>query len=229
MNVLVVVIHNAFSVVLMAATALFLMLVLMIASTFVMVMVVMLMIMVIVTATALFLMLVVVLVSAFALAVLTAAVVVHFAVVVVHNAFLFLMLMAAAFSVLMLMVVMVMVVMLINLAHESAVIDRMVHNVVEFLLINIEHCGHECEADLLLRSECSVLLNTVAHVGQVECDAGSVLESDRGLDVSKEHTCLGDDPISNGSHGLNESGLRIRVPAVYASSESGGNSAGLFQ
>jgi hypothetical protein len=131
----------------------------------------------------------------------------------------------------MLMVVMVMAVafVLVQLVEQTAVVHRMVHNVAELVLVDIEDRGHEGEVDLVLGSELSVLLHAVVHVCKVECDPASVIQCDCGLDVSQENSCLGLHPFSYGQHRIAKPCLGVRVPATDPSGDSGRNSSGLFQ
>ena len=138
---------------------------------------------------------------------------------------------AVAFPV---MVVMIMVMtvafnMLIQLVHQTTVIHRMVHPVLELVVVDIQHGAHECEVDLLLGVEVSVLLDSVPQVCEVERDTGSVVKGDRGLDVSQHGSCLGFHPFADLDHGIAQPGLGIGVPAFDPSGYSGGHSSGLFQ
>ena len=141
---------------------------------------------------------------------------------------------AAALPIFVMMVMMLMVVavafhMLIDLIEQSAVVDRVVHDVLELVLIDVEHRAHECEVDLLLWFEVPVLLDTVPEVCEVVCDAGSVIERDGCLDVPEHGAGLLLDPFAYLEHGLREPCLGIGVPASDPSGYSGCYSAGLFQ
>jgi len=141
---------------------------------------------------------------------------------------------AAALPIFVVMVMMLMVVavafhMLIDLIEQSAVVDRVIHDVLELVLIDVEHRAHECEVDLLLRLEVPVLLDTVPEVCEVVCDAGSVIERDGCLDVPEHGASLLLDPFAYLEHGLREPCLGICVPASDPSGYSGCYSAGLFQ
>ena len=161
----------------------------------------------------------------------TAAVVLEVSsVIVVDDHFLSLfVLMFVTVLVAMVMMVMAVALLLIDLIQQSAVVDRMIHGVVELMLIHIEYCGHECEVDLVLGRKLSVLLHSVGHVGEVQCDAGTIVQCDRGLDVSQEHSGLGLDPFSDIKQCIAKSGLGIRIPATNPPGKSGGDSVSLFK
>ena len=129
----------------------------------------------------------------------TAAVVLEVSsVIVVDDHFLSLfVLMFVTVLVAMVMMVMAVALLLIDLIQQSAVVDRMIHGVVELVLIDIEHCRHECEVYLVLRGKFSVLLHSVGHVGQIQCDPRPVVQCDSGFDVSEEHSGLRLDPFSD--------------------------------
>ena len=161
----------------------------------------------------------------------TAAVVLEVSsVIVVDDHFLSLfVLMFVAVLVAMVMMVMAVALLLIDLVQQSAVVDRMIHGVVELVLIDIEHCRHECEVYLVLRGKLSVLLHSVGHVGQIQCDPRPVVQCDSGFDVSEEHSGLGLDPFSDIKQCIAKSGLGIRIPATDPPGKSSGDSVRLFQ
>ena len=161
----------------------------------------------------------------------TAAVVLEVSsVIVVDDHFLSLfVLMFVTVLVAMVMMVMAVALLLIDLIQQSAVVDRMIHGVVELVLIDIEHCRHECEVYLVLRGKFSVLLHSVGHVGQIQCDPRSVVQCDSGFDVSEEHSGLGLDPFSDIKQCIAKSGLGIRIPATDPSGNSGSDSVRLFK
>jgi len=129
----------------------------------------------------------------------TAAVVLEVSsVVVVDDHFLSLfVLMFVTVLVVMVMMVMAVALLLIDFIQQSAVVDRMIHGVVELVLIDIEHCRHECEVYLVLRGKLTVLLYSVGHVGQIQCDSRPVVQCDSGFDVSEEHSGFRLDPFSD--------------------------------
>ena len=161
----------------------------------------------------------------------TAAVVLEVSsVIVVDDHFLSLfVLMFVTVLVAMVMMVMAVALLLIDLIQQPAVVDRMIHGVVELVLIDIEHCRHECEVYLVLRGKLSVLLHSVGHVGQIQCDPRPVVQCDRGLDVSQEHSGLGLYPFSDIKQCIAKSGLGIRIPATDPSGNSGSDSVRLFK
>ena len=71
----------------------------------------------------------------------------------------------------MVVVVMAVAFMLIDLIQKAAVIDRIMHLVMELVLIDIENSGHECEVDLVLRRKFPMLLDSVSQVCKVECNS----------------------------------------------------------
>ena len=211
-----------------------------------MMMMLMLVVMVVTALTALLMIMVVVLMLvAFLIVVLvTAAIAVTFvavaatatvvlevsSVIVVDDHFLSLfVLMFVTVLVAMVMMVMAVALLLIDLIQQPAVVDRMIHGVVELVLIDIEHCRHECEVYLVLRGKLSVLLHSVGHVGQIQCDPRPVVQCDSGFDVSEEHSSLRLDPFSDIKQCIAKSGLGIRIPATDPPGKSGGDSVRLFQ
>ena len=161
----------------------------------------------------------------------TAAVVLEVSsVIVVDDHFLSLfVLMFVTVLVAMVMMVMAVALLLIDLIQQSAVVDRMIHGVVELVLIDIEHCRHECEVYLVLRGKFSVLLHSVGHVGQIQCDSRPVVQCDSGFDVSEEHSGLRLDPFSDIKQCIAKSGLGIRIPVLYGPGEARGHAAGLVK
>jgi len=119
--------------------------------------------------------------------------------------------------------------MLVDLVEQSAVVHCVVHPVLELVLVDIEHCAHECEIDPLLGIQISVLLDTVRHVGEVVCDSGTVIEGHSGLDVPEHRSGLLLDPFSDLDHGACEPCFRIRVPAADPSGDACCASSGLFK
>jgi len=219
-----------------AAAVVVLMTVVMSASAPIMVMMVLMVVlvfMVIMSAAALVLLLA----SALLLAAAAVVVDVHRAVVVVdRDGFLMLMVVlmtvvmsAAALPMLMMMVMAVAVLHLVKFVQQPAVVHSIDHLVVQLMLVHVQDCAHECEIDLVLGSELSVLLHSVAEVREVEGDSRSVIQCDRALDVAQHHAGLGFNPFPNFKHGLGEPCLGIRVPASDPSRDSGGHSVGLFQ
>lgn len=136
--------------------------------------------------------------------------------------------MAVAFAVVVMVVMVVTVTfdVLIELVVESGVVDCVEHPVPELVLVNVENGAHECEVDLLLGFEGSVVLDTVLQVGQVESESGPVVECDRSLDVTKETSGLGLHPLSDGQKGLAEPGFGVGVVAIDLSGESDRASSG---
>ena len=159
---------------------------------------IMMVFMVVVVAVAFFIIMVVVLmaVAFFAVVVMVMLVVMIMFMVVVVS--------AAAFPIMM-MVFMVVIVavafhVFIELVEEPAVIDGMVHPVLELMFVHIEDRAHECEIDLLLRFESSVFLHTVPKVREVKGHAGTVIERYGRLDVTQHRTGLLLDPFSYLDH-----------------------------
>ena len=151
-------------------------------------------------------------------------------VIVVDDHFLSLfVLMFVTVLVAMVMMVMAVALLLIDLIQQPAVVDCMIHGVVELVLIDIEHCRHECEVYLVLWGKLSVLLHSVGHVGQIQCDSRPVVQCDSGFDVSEEHSGFRLDPFSDIKQCIAKSGLGIRIPATDPPGKSGGDSVRLFQ
>ena len=222
----------------LTATVAVFMMMLMLVVVFVTALTALLMIMVVVLMLMLVALLIVVVFVTAAIALLavamaaTAAVVMFevSSIVVVDDHFLSLfVLMFVMVLVTMVMVVMAVALLLIDLIQQSAVVDRMIHGVVELVLIDIEHCRHECEVYLVLRGKLSVLLHSVGHVGQIQCDPRPVVQCDSGFDVSEEHSGLGLDPFSDIKQCIAKSGLGIRIPATDPSGNSGSDSVRLFK
>lgn len=190
-----------------------------------------------VSATAPFFMFVVVLMApafvvivAFALLSAATAVVmdVDLTVVVVDDNGLFSMLVVVLVPMVM-VVAMAVVLVLIYLVEEPAVIHSIDHLMIELVLVNIQYSTHECEVDLVGGCKLSVLLHTVTEVCKVKCDSGSIIESDRALDVTEHDSGLGFDPFPNFKHGLGEPRFGIGIPTSDPSRDSGGYSSSLFQ
>ena len=147
------------------------------------------------------------------------------------------MLVAMAFSMLMVVMVMTMLMvvsagtfdMLVELVVEAGVVHCVEHPVPELVFLDIEDGAHEGEVDLLLRLQYTVVLHTALYVGQVECESGTVIEGDGGLDVAEEHSCFLLHPFSDGHECLGESRLGVSVPAVEGSGQTDCASAGLLQ
>jgi hypothetical protein len=169
---------------------------------------------VIVAAASLFLVLVVMLV----LVLSTAALMLIIIVVVVMVIVLMVVIVSAA-AFLAIVVVMVVVVvavafhMLIDLVEQAAVVHSVVHDVLQLLLLDIEDSAHEGEIDLVGRLHVSVLLHTVAHVGEVVGCPAPVIEGDGAFDVAKHGACLLLDPFADLHHRIAKPGLGICVPA----------------
>ena len=146
-------------------------------------------------------------------------------------------LVAMAFSMLMVMMVMTMVVvvstgtfdMFVELVVEAGIVHRVEHPVPELVFLDIEDGAHEGEVDLLLRLQYTVVLHTALYVGQVECESGTVIEGDGGLDVAEEHSCFLLHPFSDGHECLGEPRLGVSVPAVEGSGQTDCASACLLQ
>lgn len=217
----------------LAATVAVFMMMLMLVVVFVTALTALLMIMVLVTVALIIVVMVVTAAIAVALLAVaaTAAVVLEVSsVIVVDDHFLSLfVLMFVTVLVAMVMMVMAVALLLIDLIQQPAVVDRMIHGVVELVLIDIEHCRHECEVYLVLRGKLSVLLHSVGHVGQIQCDPRPVVQCDSGFDVSEEHSSLRLDPFSDIKQCIAKSGLGIRIPATDPPGKSGGDSVRLFQ
>ena len=130
-----------------------------------------------------------------------------------------LMVMVVIMIVVVIMVVTVTFHMLVQLVVEAGVVYGMVHPVPELVFIDIEDGAHECEVDPLLGVECSVVLDTVVQVGQVECDTGAVIKCDGCLDVAEKTSGFLLHPLPDGQEGLCEPGLGVGVVAVDLSGE----------
>ncbi len=207
------------------------MLVLMTAATLIfiivimMVMVVFMLMMVVMSTAALFIMIMVMMLVIVAMALLI--------VVVVMVVFMLMVMTAAALAV-MVMMVMIMVVtvafyMFIDFVEESTVIHCMVHPVLELMFIDIENGAHECEIDLLLGIEVSVLLDSVAHISEIVCDTGTVIERNCSFDVSEHRTSFLLYPLTNLEHCSCEPCLSICIPASNSTGNSCCTAVGLFK
>lgn len=130
-----------------------------------------------------------------------------------------LMIMVVIMIVVVIMVVTVTFHMLVQLVVEAGVVYGMVHPVPEFMFVDIEDSAHECEVDPLLGVECSMVLDTVVQVGQVECDAGAVIKCDGCLDVAEKTSGFLLHPLPDGQECLCEPGLGVGVVAVDLSGE----------
>ena len=139
-----------------------------------------------------------------------------------------LMVMVVIMIVVVIMVVTVTFHMLVQLVVETGVVYGVVHPVPELVFVDIEDGAHECEVDLLLGFECSVVLDTVVQVGQVECDTGAVIKCDGCLDVAEKTSGLLLHPLPDGQEGLGEPGLGVGVEAVDLTGESDCASSGLL-
>ena len=133
-------------------------------------------------------------------------------------------LMSMVMVVIMIVVMVIMVVtvtfhMLVQLVVEAGVVYGMVHPVPELVFVDIEDGAHECEVDPLLGVECSMVLDTVVQVGQVECDTGAVIKCDGCLDVAEKTSGFLLYPLPDGQEGLCEPGLGVGVVAVDLSGE----------
>jgi len=105
----------------------------------------------------------------------------------------------------------------------------MVHPVLQFMFIDVEHSAHECEVDPFLGIQVSVLLHTVAHVCEIVCDSGTVIQCDSSLDVAEKGSRLLLHPFSDLDHGASEPRFRIGIPASDPSRYSSGAAVGLFE
>ena len=132
-------------------------------------------------------------------------------------------------TVLMVVVMAVAVLMFLQLVVEACVVEGMVHDMLQLVLVDIEHSAHECEVDFLLRGQVTVLLHAVAQVGEVEGDPGAVVEGDSSLDVSEHGSSLGLHPLPDLQQGLGEPCLSVGVVSVYRSAQSGGAASRFFQ
>ena len=201
-----------------AATLIFIIVIMMVMVVF------MLMLMVVVMSTAaLFIMIMVMMLVIVAMTLLI--------VVVVMVVF---MLMSTAALAVMVMMVMIMVMtvafdMLIDLVEESAVIYCVVHPVLELMFIDIENSAHECEIDFFLGIEVSVLLDSIAHISEIVCDTGTVIERNCSFDVSEHRTSFLLYPLTNLEHCSCEPCLSIRIPASNPTGNSCCTAVGLFK
>ena len=203
-----------------AATLIFIIVIMMVMIVF------MLMVMVVVMSTAtLFIMIMVMMLVIVAMTLLI--------VVVVMVVFMLMVMTAAALAVMVMMVmIMVMTVafdMLIDLVEESTVIHCMVHPVLELMFIDIENSAHECEIDLLLGIEVSVLFNPVAHISEIVCDTSTVIERNCSFDVSEHRASFFLYPFTNLEHCSCESCFSIGVPASNPTRNSCCTAVGLFK
>ena len=139
-----------------------------------------------------------------------------------------LMVMVVIMIVVVIMVVTVTFHMLVQLVVEAGVVYGMVHPVPELVFVDIEDGAHECEVDPLLGVECSMVLDTVVQVGQVECDTGAVIKCDGCLDVAEKTSGFLLHPLPDGQEGLGEPGLGVGVEAVDLTGESDCASSGLL-
>ena len=139
-----------------------------------------------------------------------------------------LMVMVVIMIVVVIMVVTVTFHMLVQLVVEAGVVYGMVHPVPELVFVDIEDGAHECEVDPLLGVECSVVLDTVVQVGQVECDTGAVIKCDGCLDVAEKTSGFLLHPLPDGQEGLCEPGLGVGVEAVDLTGESDCASSGFL-
>ena len=190
-----------------------------------MVMVVFMFMMVVMSTAALFIMIMVMMLVIMAMTLLI--------VVVVMMVFMLMVMSTAALAV-MFMMVMIMVVtvafyMFIDLVEESTVIHCMVHPVLELMFIDIENSAHECEIDLLLGIEVSVLLNSVAHISEIVCDTSTVIERNCSFDVSEHRASFFLYPFTNLEHCSCESCFSIGVPASNPTRNSCCTAVGLFK
>ena len=190
-----------------------------------MVMVVFMLMMVVMSTAALFIMIMVMMLVIVAMALLI--------VVVVMVVFMLMVMTAAALAV-MVMMVMIMVVtvafyMFIDFVEESTVIHCMVHPVLELMFIDIENGAHECEIDLLLGIEVSVLFNSVAHISEIVCDTSTVIERNCSFDVSEHRASFFLYPFTNLEHCSCESCFSIGVPASNPTRNSCCTAVGLFK
>ena len=139
-----------------------------------------------------------------------------------------LMVMVVIMIVVVIMVVTVTFHMLVQLVVETGVVYGVVHPVPQLALVDVEDRAHECEVYLLLGFECSVVLDTVVQVGQVECDTGAVIKCDGCLDVAEKTSGFLLHPLPDGQEGLGEPGLGVGVEAVDLTGESDCASSGFL-
>ncbi len=203
------------------------MMVMIVAVTFLIIVMIVIMIVVMMSATALLVVIMVMVVM------LVIMVVTALALIIVVMVMVFVVMAVTFLPVVMVMVVVMIVAValhvLIDLVEQSAVVDRVVHPVLELVFVHVEYSAHECEVDLLLGIKVPVLLDSVPQVCEVVCDSGAVVESDCSLDVSEHGTCLVLDPFSDLKHGPCEPGLGISVPAADPSGYSCGAAVCLFE
>ncbi len=154
-----------------------------------------------------------------------------FFIVVVMMLVIMIMVTAALLSIMMMVIVVVAVAfhMLVDLIEQSAVVHRMIHPVLELVLIHVEHCTHECEIDPLLGIQIPVLLDAVRHVGEIVSDSSAVIEGHSGLDVSEHRAGFLLDPFSDLHHSVFEPCFRVCVPAADSSGDACSAPSGLFK
>jgi small-conductance mechanosensitive channel len=152
-----------------------------------------------------------------------------FSIVVVMMLVIMIMVTAALLSIMMMVIVAVAFHMLVDLIEQSAVVHRMIHPVLELVLIHVEHCTHECEIDPLLGIQIPVLLDAVRHVGEIVSDSSAVIEGHSGLDVSEHRAGFLLDPFSDLHHSVFEPCFRVCVPAADSSGDACSAPSGLFK
>ena len=134
--------------------------------------------------------------------------------------------------VMVMMVVMVVVVLeglLVDMIVETGVVDGVDHPVGELVLVHVEDGAHEVEFHDIVAGEGTVVLDAVVHVDEVEGEARTVLEIDRGLDVAEEASGLSLYVSPDGHEGISHPGLGIRIPVLYGPGEARGHAAGLVK
>ncbi len=213
--------------------SLIIMMVVTVAFLSIVVMVMMLVLMVMTAATLIFIIVIMMVMVVFMLMMVVMSTAALFIMIMVMVVFMLMVMTAAALAV-MLMMVMIMVMtvafdMLIDLVEESAVIYCVVHPVLELMFIDIENSAHECEIDLLLGIEVSVLLNSVAHISEIVCDTSTVIERNCSFDVSEHRASFFLYPFTNLEHCSCESCFSIGVPASNPARNSCCTAVGLFK
>ena len=135
--------------------------------------------------------------------------------------------------VLVLMMVVVIVVVLegflVDVVIETGVVDGVDHPVGELVLVHVEYRAHEVELHDIVAGEGAMVLHTVVHVDEVEGEARTVLEIDRGLDVAEEASGFALNVLPDGHEGIRHPGLGIRIPVLYGPGEARGHAAGLVK
>ena len=135
--------------------------------------------------------------------------------------------------VLVLMMVVVIVVVLegflVDVVIETGVVDGVDHPVGELVLVHVEYRAHEVELHDIVAGEGAMVLHTVVHVDEVEGEARTVLEIDRGLDVAEEASGFALNVLPDGHEGIRHPGLGIRIPVLYGPGEARGHAASLVK